>query len=245
MATGITPSPAGSIAAVGLMRSPNQGAQCAPYLLDFTVNGTVQGDLGQIYQSGVFDFAQSLFIDNSANTAPITITFPGLGPKGQSVVAQPYTQGWYPVAVPMGDGRWSASTTTGQLVPINFANVPMPYVVWGPIPGVLVVPALTNGVLNFAPLAVGDNQIIGAALLKTNKTYRMWLTFAQPANVQFFDGPSANNNPLTGVIPMFGGGTIALQASGVPWFTDAVDTALIMTSSAAVNAGGNVGYVQS
>ena len=68
--------------------------------------------------------------------------------------------------------------------------------------------------------------------------------FGGGANVQFFDGPSSSNVPLTGLVDMFAGGSIFPQASGAPWFTCADGDDFVMNSSAAVNMGGIIGYTQ-
>jgi hypothetical protein len=240
----ITPIRLGGIIPVPNMRNPVQQSQSLPCPLDFTNAAALNGDLQGAFQTGVFDFVQSVFIDNSQNAASFSLVFPGAGPLGQTITAQPYSQGYYPCSPSVGDGRFVAITSQGQIVPVIFYNVAMPYFTWGPAPGVLIVPALTNAPLNFAPLAVGDNQIVAGALRTTIKTYRLWLAFGGNANVQFFDGASAGNVPLTGIIPMYPGGSITLQPSGVPWFTDAADTALVMKSDTASNCGGMIGYVQ-
>lgn len=238
----ITPLPRGQIISVPNMRVPSQGAQAAPFVLDFTNVTALDGDLQGSYQTGVFDFVQSVFIDNKDNSSTFSLVFPGAGPKGQTIQAQPNSQGYYPCSPVMGDGRFVASTSQGQLVPIIFYNIPMPYVTWGPVPGVLVVPALTNAALNLTPCIAGDNQLVAGAPLKTVKLYRGMFSVANPTVLKFTDGPAGT---LLFAAQLTAGGSLTFQASGVPWLTGTVGKDLTLNSSAAVNMYGGYGYVQS
>jgi hypothetical protein len=224
--------------------APRQGNRAMPIDFDFTSVASITGDFGDEQRAAVIENIQSIYIDNSANASTFTIIVLGMNSKGHHVTAQPFTQGWYPLPV-TGVLRYQVLTTQGIIIPTIFTNYPMAYFVWGPVPGVLVTPPLTNAPLNFQPLAIGDNVLVAGSLGTTIKTYRFMLSFGGGANVQFFDGPSVNAHPLTGIINMFAGGSITLQVSGVPWFTDAVNTNLVLNSSAGVNCGGMIGYVQS
>ena len=125
--------PLGNIIPVPNMRVPVQGAQALPIVVDLTVNTAVDGSLEAAYESGVFDFPQSVFIDNSGNGSTLTLLFPGAGPVGQSIVVQANWQGIFPSSPAMGDPRFSVSSAGGVKIPITFYNVPMPYFSWGPI----------------------------------------------------------------------------------------------------------------
>jgi uncharacterized membrane protein len=220
---------------------PRQGNRELALTLDFTNVGTINDDLSPEMQASEIETIQSLYIDNSLNAASFIIQF---FPSFQTVTAQPFTQGIYPV-ICWGRVSYKAITNAGIKIPVIFSNTRKDYFVWGPVPGVTVVPPLTNIPLNFQPLAVGDNILIPAVALQTIKSYRMLLTFGGNSNIQFFDGPSAQNRPLTGLFPMFPGGSITLQPTGIPWFTDTVNQPFVLNSSAGVNAGGMISYVQS
>lgn len=239
----IVPVRLGGIVSSSAMRHPLQGAQQLPVDLVFDGTTRVEGDLQASFQSGVFDFVQSVFIDNKDNAANLELTAPGLGNRGRIVRAQPYTQGWYPFTPPVGDGRFIAETTDGQTIPLIFSNVAMPYFTWGAVPGVLVVPTLTNAALNFAPLVTPANNILVAgAVAKTIKVYRLFYVLSAGATVQLSD---SGGNDWTGDLPTTAGGGAAFQASGIPWFTTAAGADLVLTSDTAVNLGGAIGYVQS
>jgi hypothetical protein len=221
---------------------PRQGNRELPWTLDFTAAGTIVDDLSPEMQQSQIEIIQSVYIDNSLNPANLLITFQ---PSGQNITAQAFTQGIYPV-ICWGSISYKAVTTQGQKVPVIFSNTAKPFFVWGPVPGVTVTPPLTNAPLNFQPLNAGDNSLVAAVALQTIKMYRLLLAFGGNTNIQFFDGASVDNEPLSGLIPMFNGGSIMLQATGIPWFTTGDGTAaLVMNSSQAVNSGGMIGYVQS
>ncbi len=239
----ITPIPLGQIIPVPNMRVPRQGSQMMPFLLDFTNTGALEGSLRGAFDSGEFDFAQSVWIDNKNNNSTVTISFPGAGPKGQDIQAQPLTQGYYPVSPVVGDGRFTATTTQGQTVPIAFYNVPMPYFTWGPVPGVLIVPALTNSNRIDAIGGAGDLQLVPGVALKTIKLYRAVLSVDSPTVVKFTDGPGGAiiAPPAT----LTAGGSLTLQPSGVQWGTTSAGNDLTLNFSAACNSYLGIGYVQS
>lgn len=220
---------------------PRQGNRELPFTLDFTGVATINDDLTPEMQASQLEIIQSIYIDNSLNSASFIIQF---FPSGQFVTAQPFTQGIYPV-ICWGTVRYIAQTVQGIKIPVIFSNTAKPFFVWGPVPGVTVTPPLRNAAINFAPLAAADNTLIAAVVLKTIKMFRLLFVFAGNTNIQFFDGPSVNNVPLTGLMTMFTGGSIMLQATGIPWWVDAVNTALVLNSSQAVNMGGMIGFVQS
>lgn len=238
----ITPIPLGQIIPVPNMRVPKQGPQMMPFLLDFTNTAALEGSLRGAFDSGEFDFAQSIWIDNSQNNSTITISFPGAGPKGQDIQAQPLTQGYYPVCPVMGDGRFTVKTTQGITIPIAFYNVPMPYFTWGPVPGVLVVPTLSNVNEISAIAGPGDLQVVAGVALKTVKLYRCVLSVDSPSVVKFTDGPAGAiiAPPAT----LTAGGSLYLAPSGIPWGVTSAGNDLTLNFSAACNAYLGVGYVQ-
>jgi hypothetical protein len=219
---------------------PRQGNRELSISLDFSNTGVILDDLSPEMQQSEIETLQCVYIDNSQNAAPFIIQF---FPSMQIVQAQAYSQGIYPI-ICGGRVSYKASTSAGIKIPVIFSNTAKDFFAWGPTPGVTVTPALANAPLNFQPLAVGDNTLVAAVALQTIKTYRLLLTFGGNTNIQFFDGPSVANRPLTGLFPMYPGGSIMLQASGIPWLTDTVNQPLVLNSSAGVNAGGMIGYVQ-
>ena len=221
---------------------PRSGNRELLLTLDFTNVGTILDDLFPEMSGSQIETIQSVYIDNSQNPSTLTFQFN----QGQTLVAQPYTQGIYPV-IAAGNLRYTATTTPGLKIPIIFSNVAKPYQVWGPVPGANIIPALTYAPLQFSPLDdAGDNVIVAGVALQTVKVYRLLLSFGAAANIQFFNGPSANADDLTGFQYMFAGGFFNPDPSGIPLFKPTTaGNGLIMTSSAASVCGGMVGYVQS
>lgn len=239
----LTPIKLGQIIPVPNMRVPKQGAQSLPIILDFTTLSALYGDLRPAFDSGEFDLVQSVFIDNSANSVSTTINFPGAGPKGQNVTAQPFSQGYYPVSPSVGDGRFTASSGGGVAVPIAFYNVPMPYVTWGPGTNAVVVPNLQN--LPFDPLAlgVGNTQLVPGVGGQTTKLYRGIMSVDGGTILKFTDGPGGT---VLFSAYLTAGGSLTFQASNVPWFNPTTaGNDLTLNSSAAVNLYGAIGYAQS
>jgi hypothetical protein len=233
-----------SVAETALMMQPDQGSRAFPLNLNFQSTGVIADDLAKEMQQALMSMVQSVFIDNSQNSTTFTLTTYVAG-VAINIQVQPYWQGWYPVAIDIGTARFTAVTTAGVSVPVCFVNVAMPYFSWGPASGVLVVPALANAAVNFDALAAGDNTLVAAVAGESIRMYRCYFFFAGATNVQFFNGPSVNNLPLSGLMTMFAGGLISLNPSGVPWFTCSADEPLVLNSSAAVNMGGMIGYQQS
>ena len=228
----------------GFLTQPEEGRKNIPILLDFTNAGLLAGDLEQEMTSGNFGNLQCVWIDNSQNASNFNLTVIGYGVKGHTITVQPFYQGYYPLTTE-GPLYFSAATAQGQKVPIEFMNHPMPYVAWGPTPGITVTPTLTNTALELAPAAAGDNIVVAGVLGQTVKLYRLILVAAQPTNVKFWSGAAAGNKPLSGTMTLTTGGSITLQPSGIPWFTTQAGDGLNIASSAGVNIGGQLGFVQS
>lgn len=102
--------------------------------------------------------------------------------------------------------------------------------------------------LNVAPLIVGDNVLVAAAVGRSVRLARISFDVAGAANLQFFDGPSANAKPLSGVITLGINGAFQLPRDGDrranPWMKTSPGNALVMVSSAAVNIGGLMEFFQ-
>lgn len=114
------------------MSAPSQGARAMPLEMFSFAGGVTeyQGDTFQDQETGGIDFFQSVYIDNSQNKKPFTISFPGMGQNGFSVTAAPFTQGFYPVTIPAGIARYDVKSFGGVPVPVILYNIPMPYFVY-------------------------------------------------------------------------------------------------------------------
>jgi hypothetical protein len=228
---------------------------CQPYLegakacqADFVFTAAsgsvIFGDLVQEITLGALDFVQSVWIDNSQNSQTFTLTIAGILNNGQIINAKPFSQGYYQVTPGYGPGfRFSGTTTQLLDVPVAFYNIPMPYGTWN------VMPPYVHAAPNFAPLVVGDNVFGPAAVAgQSVKLYRVLFTAAGAVNLQWFNGPSANLLPLSGLFTLFAGGSLMLPpcfAEEPPWLQTTIGNALILNASAAVQLGGAADYIQS
>ncbi|MDE2020201.1 MAG: DUF1859 domain-containing protein [Patescibacteria group bacterium] len=99
---------------------PSEGGVGVPVTLSLATKQTDSGDLTLEQTSGVIGFVQSVYIDNSANAAVLTLTFPG---TQQNITVKGKTQGYYPVMPFTGTFSWNAASTGAVNVPIIFTNV--------------------------------------------------------------------------------------------------------------------------
>jgi len=86
------------------------------------------GDFGLEQTNGTIGFVQSVYIDNSGNANPFTITFPG---TQQSITVKGRTQGYYPIVPFQGTFSWAASTLVAPAtVNVIFMNVQFEAAQW-------------------------------------------------------------------------------------------------------------------
>lgn len=225
-----------------LLIPPIQGSMVMPVQLDFTASGTVDVDLQEEMALRRLDVAQSVYIDNSLNPAALAINFVDtILANGYKVTAQPYSQGWYPIAVPTGALTFRATTTQGRLINLHIANCAMPYVVWGPLAGADIVPALTNLAFNAVALGVGNTQLLAGVPGTNINLYRGVFNVDGPTILKFTDGPGGT---VLFTATLTGFGAINFNPSNASWFTTSPGNELTLNSSAVVNLYGGMGYVQ-
>jgi len=109
-------------------KNPVSGPVGIPVSLDFTATDNVRGDLALEQMQGVLDFVQAIYIDNSANTKSLKITFSGLA---YSITVKAGRQGVFPVLAQQGALSWQAQSIGAALVvPVIMFNVQQPYFQW-------------------------------------------------------------------------------------------------------------------
>lgn len=117
-------APGRGVFGIPLDTQPVQGGVGVSLNLDFTAGNQASGDFGQEMASGVIDYVQSVYIDNSGNTKALSITFGG---TLQNITVKPNTQGYYPVVPANGTFSWVAVSTGANVkVPVIFMNVKIP-----------------------------------------------------------------------------------------------------------------------
>lgn len=226
------------------LASPLNGSQSLAPVLAFGGATTVTVDITK-EQQGQIGFIQSVFVDNSDNTAAIDLYFTGVpnASNAQKIRVQAYRQGWFPVSWPLGNGRIVAISQGGVNVPIILANYAMPYLEYGPENGALVVPPLTNVALDAVPIgAGGEITLIAAGVGLSNKLYRGMFEADQSTILRWRDGAGGTVLFAATLDP---NGSVNFAGSGVNWFATTAGNALRLSSSAAINLYGGFGYVQS
>lgn len=222
------------------MNFPTEGAKALPFYLELASAATFTRDFFAEFAGGDMDIAQSIWIDNTANTAELTVTvFGGVIP--QIIRVRPYAQGVWPLFAPVGNPRIRGATNGAVNVPCMLLNTAQPYWIDAPIDGITVVPTLTNDPVEVA-LAAGSNQLVAAVPGQVIRVYRALLSIDGGDTIKF----QSNATDLTGPLVLTGGGSVTLLPSGVPWFSTAVGEALNVDALAGgVTLGGIIGYTQS
>ena len=217
---------------------PKQGNRELGLILTFGNSGIINDDLSPEMQESNIESIQSVYIDNSANSAELILQF---FPSYQKIVAQPYTQGTYPV-ICWGRISYTAQGNANSSATVIFSNTRKPLFVWGPTPGVNIVPPLTNPNFDVEPMVSGDNVLVAAVVGESVKLYRGIFTVGAATVLKFTDGPSGT---VLFTAYLQAGGSVTFAPSGIPWLTTSVGNALVLNSSNAVNGYGGYGYVQS
>lgn len=223
-----------------LMRLPNEGSKGLENKIVFPASGIVERDFFAEFADQQISFIQSVYIDNSKNSAPFEINFRGTD-AGQTIVVQAYHQGVYPVSSPTGALYYRALGVAGTTVPVIFFNCAMPYAEWGPADGVLVTPALLNEPVQLLPCIAGDNILVAGVLGQSIHMYRGMFSVDNPTILRFTDGAGG---ALLFAAQLTAGGSLNFQASGIPWLDVSAGNDLVLNSSAAVNLFGGFGYTQ-
>lgn len=109
-------------------QKPTSGPVGVNVPLDFTGGDNVTGDLALEQMQGVLEYVQAIYINNSANTKSLSLTFNGLNYNITVKVGQ---QGLFPVIIPNGSISWRAqSVGAGVIVPTIMFNTPQDPFLW-------------------------------------------------------------------------------------------------------------------
>lgn len=122
----------GATFGIANMVVPSGGPKCVPVLgLDFSNNASILLDGTQIVQQGKIEYIQGVYIDNSSNANPLSLT---MSTTGQVITAKAHTQGYYSLMVPDPPQITAQTTQTANLViPMFFYNVPIQPQVWSTV----------------------------------------------------------------------------------------------------------------
>jgi uncharacterized ubiquitin-like protein YukD len=99
---------------------PTSGPMGVNVTLDFTNVDNVVGDLALEQMQGVIEYIQSIWIDNSANTKSLSITFSG---TQQKITVKAGQQALLPVIAAAGALSWRAQSIGAAIaVPVIMMN---------------------------------------------------------------------------------------------------------------------------
>lgn len=117
---------------VAFGNGPRKGSRAMQQILDFALQNPILLNLAFEIQSERIEFVQCLYVDNSSNPAPLTITFGG---SGQVVIIPSGAQSYIPVLASMDNMQASVTTVVPNAdnaprVTLFYLNFPLPALVW-------------------------------------------------------------------------------------------------------------------
>lgn len=162
------------------------GRRAIHVLIDFTIGLQFQLDISQVQSQGGMDSVQTLYIDNAANTAPLTIL---MGLTLQQIIVPAGAQGYLPVL--QGNPPIIQFSTTAAIpVNVQLLNFFVPPGLWYttglPVNDLTLASIIVNGGANVNVIAgtvsgaVNRSGTIAAAgvpqqLLAANISRKRWL----------------------------------------------------------------------
>lgn len=198
-------------------RPVGEKPKALPFTFDFTVSTSYKLNLLQANQQGILRSIQGVYIDNSANSVPLTVSFPL---TGQTIVCAPNKQGTFPaISSNPPIVQVSCAGTRGIVI---FLNVPVPAAVWSA--------TQDNGTYNGGALEVSDTALealISGGALNVNS----YLTGDSASQYPEFSGSVRYTGTLTAA-----GASAAIITGNPGWFMTDIDVSL--SGDAALAAAG-------
>lgn len=112
--------------ALGRPPNPEQGPRSVPIILVLQNGIPISDDLALEGMLNAINNVQCVFIDNSANAAIFTLTFPD---TGYLIKVKGNTQGFYPV-ICLEQVRYQALLAAAGTVRLAFLNALVPFAQW-------------------------------------------------------------------------------------------------------------------
>lgn len=182
--------------------NPKEKPKALAVNLDFTAAAVIPIDLTIAEQEGRFRFVQAVYIDNSLNPSPLSLT---VGLTQQTVTMPPYSQGYLPILCP-NPAKLVASlpiVAAGNVATIiQFLNFPVPAAIWKVSQGArriisaggvlgsaagIKIPLLNNGIAKF----IGGSFILTTTATAGNRALR--LQFSDAVGNALQQAASANS----------------------------------------------------
>jgi hypothetical protein len=119
------------VSPVGFGYYPNEGPRCVSAQYNWTSQAGFTEDLSGLVGRGVATTIQSVFIDNSGNSQPVTLTVNG---TLQTLVVAGHSQGMFPLFF-TGQPGFQLTTTApiAAVTRLNLLNVPSNGASWGTV----------------------------------------------------------------------------------------------------------------
>ena len=164
---------------------PAEGPRVVPFEIPFdTGPGPYWIDLTLSMQQKRITAVQSVWVDNSLNSAPVQIQAQGIG---QTIIVPPNAQGYVPILAPQTAPKFTISSSGNVNVPLIFLNVPVPSAVWNTVSD---QGGATGGIAQITPtsrsvvtVAATSTQLMAAnssrkyLLIQAPQSAGVWLNF--------------------------------------------------------------------
>lgn len=105
---------------------PPEGSRAVPLTLDFSLATQYTLDLQNFVARNLISMVQAMYVDNSANSSPLTINMPN---SGQTIVFPPNAQGYLSILAP-NPASFSFSSGGGVVAQVTLLNYPVTNCVW-------------------------------------------------------------------------------------------------------------------
>jgi hypothetical protein len=169
--------------------APSLGSRAVQIGFDLADAALFEGDMYYEVENGKIDYIQSIKIDNADNPEQFILEFPGIGERGDRVIAAPFTIGTYPIFIPVNSNVHYLARSVqadGVEVIVSFFNIELPYSVntvlsSAPAPSVVTGTATSGAVLltgaDQIALAANANRIRATIQNPPNNANSIWINF--------------------------------------------------------------------
>jgi hypothetical protein len=212
---------------------PCEGPKVLSQSVDFSVSSAVDFDMVSIKQTGRLSGIQAIFIDNSNNNQPVSITTTIINQVLQ--IAAGY-QGYFPILV-SDQVKMTVASTGNGVVPILFLNFPIAASIW---------PAkIAAGASSVTPMPVTDtalDAVISGGAVQVNQVQQIILptnrsgTIAAGGVAQTIMNANANRR-------LYRIQNIDTTNAEMLWYRDDGASAVIGGAGSFALAAGGVGFV--
>lgn len=243
---------------------PSGGLKALRAVSDWSLGNAFTVDLTLAQQNNRLSNVQTIYIDNSANDAAISVIVAG---TLMNITIGAGWQGTFPVLSPNPPSFVLQSAGTGVTI-IYFMNAPLPCLTWPSAGGTFTfdgsgalivtdqlldstivnnavnvqelpqVSPYTEAVIDFA--AAGDNQVIAAPA--AGLRIRVYGLELGPVSIATNIIKRSGATALTGLQAFPANGGQMLDRTSFPWYTCGPAEAFIINQSAAAQIGGRIWY---